>query len=119
MTPSDPAGLLQRMPELERIAAEDGPVRAALASGDPFKLYRVLRWGSWTGRLKAHQELVKELLGNRRLFARPLNGTPSLFTMNSAGVGFVGEDERHPDGTYRSTSTRSGRPSLSRGRASS
>ncbi|MDP3154308.1 MAG: hypothetical protein Q8N23_16645 [Archangium sp.] len=100
MTPSDPAGLLQRMPELERIAAEDGPVRAALGSGDPFKLYRALRWGSWTGRLKAHQPLVKELLGNRRLFARPLNGTPSLFTMNSAGVGFVGEDERQQDGTY-------------------
>ena len=33
MTPSDPSGLLKRMPELERIAAEDGPVRAALAEG--------------------------------------------------------------------------------------
>ena len=100
MTPSDPAGLLQRMPELERIATEDGPVRAALGSGDPFKLYRALRWGSWTGRLKAHQALVKELLGNRRLFARPLKGTPSLFTMNSIGAGFVGEAEREQDGTY-------------------
>ena len=97
---SDPAGLLQRMPELERIAIEDGPVRAGLASGDPFKLYRALRWGSWTGRLKAHQELVTELLNNRRLFARPIKTSPGLGTLNSLGVSFVGEDEVHPDGTY-------------------
>ena len=98
--PFDPAGLLQRMPELERIATEDGSVRAALGSGDPFKVYRALRWGSWTGRLSSHRELVKELLGNRRLFARPLNGTPGLFTLNSFGLGFVGEVERQQDGTY-------------------
>lgn len=100
MTPSDPGGLLQRMPELERLATEDAAVRAAIASGDPFKLYRALRWGSWTGRLKEHQPLVKELLANRRLFAQPLKGSPSLFTLNSIGVGFVGESERHNDGTY-------------------
>lgn len=100
MMPSDPAGLLQRMPELERIVADDETIRAALATGDPFKLYRALRWGSWTGRLNTHKELVKELLGNRRLFARALTGTPGLYTLNSFGVGFVGESERHPDGTY-------------------
>ena len=97
---SDPAGLLQRMPELERLATEDSGVRAALGSGDPFKLYRALRWGSFTGRLSAHKEVVKELLGNRRLFARPLSGSPGLFTLNSLGLGFVGGTERQPDGTY-------------------
>lgn len=100
LRPSDPAGLLQRMPELEPIATEDAAIRTALASGDPFKLYRALRWGSWTGRLGNHKAVVKELLGNRRLFARPINGSPGLYTLNSFGVGFVGESEHHSDGTY-------------------
>lgn len=100
MMPSDPAGLLQRMPELQRIVSDDEKIRAALATGDPFKLYRALRWASWTGRLNTHKEVVQELLGNRRLFARALTGSPGLYTLNSFGVGFVGESERHPDGTY-------------------
>lgn len=96
----DPSGLLQRMPELEAVAMSDGPVRAALESGDAFKVYRTLRWRSWTGKLSAHRELVRELLNNRRLFARPLTSNPSLHTVNSFGTNFVGESETGEDGTY-------------------
>lgn len=97
---ADPAGLLRRMPELETVARDDAAIRSALESGDPFKVYRSLRWGRWTGRLRAHAEVVKELLANRRLFARPLTSSPGLFTLNSLGLGFVGETERDTDGTY-------------------
>ncbi len=38
----DPAGLLERLPELEPLC-QDARVRAAVEAGDPFKVYRVLR----------------------------------------------------------------------------
>ncbi|WP_342376195.1 hypothetical protein NVS55_33700 [Myxococcus stipitatus] len=67
----DPADFLQRMPEL-RALCEDVRVRRAVERGDPFKLYRTLKWARWMGRLRSHRQALDTLLKQRRLFARPL-----------------------------------------------
>lgn len=100
---ADPSGLFQRMPELEKLA-EDPAVAKAVESGDPFRVYRVLRWARWTGRLKSQRQTLDALVGNRRLFARPLKGAPSMFTLNSVGVALTGKSELdRTDGTYIAT----------------
>jgi tetratricopeptide (TPR) repeat protein len=99
MSLKDPAGLAQRIPELEALAV-DPKIRRAIESGDPFKVYRALGWAKWLKRLPAHQETLKTLVRQRRLFAKPLNGSPALATINSAGFSFVGSSEKENDGTY-------------------
>ncbi len=99
MTFSDPAELLQRIPELEPLAADPG-IRKAIATGDPFKVYRALFWAKWLRRLPQHRRSLDHLLGQRRLFAKPLKGSPVLGSLNSIGFGFVGESERDGDGTH-------------------
>lgn len=99
MAISDPAELLQRIPELEPLAA-DPSIRKAIATGDAFKVYRALFWAKWLRRLPQHRSGLDHLLGQRRLFAKPLKGTPALGSLNSIGFGFVGESERDSDGTH-------------------
>ncbi|MCP3103215.1 hypothetical protein LZ198_30475 [Myxococcus sp. K15C18031901] len=89
----DPAGLLHRIPEL-RVLCEDARVRRAVERGDPFKLYRTLKWARWLGRLRSHRQVLKVLLGQRRLFARPLKGNgPQLGTLNGFGAALLGGAE--------------------------
>ena len=99
MAISDPAELLQRIPELEPLAA-DPAIRKAIATGDAFKVYRALFWAKWLRRLPQQQSTLDHLLGQRRLFAKPLKGSPALGSLNSIGFGFVGESERDSEGTY-------------------
>jgi hypothetical protein len=101
-TPQDPAGLLNRITEL-RILCSDARVARALASGNPFKVYRALFWARLTGRLGAHRRTVEQLLRNRRAFARPLRGKPWLGTLNGFGATFLGSAEAEPDGTRIAT----------------
>ncbi|MBJ6762374.1 hypothetical protein JGU66_16510 [Myxococcaceae bacterium JPH2] len=99
MVISDPAGLLERIPELRELC-EDERIRRAVEGGDPFKVYRALRWAKWLGKLRSHRDTINALLDRRRLFAKPLSGTPSLFTMNGFGTSFVGDsDKDDSDGT--------------------
>jgi len=102
MSLKDPANLVQRIPELEVLAA-DPKIRRAIETGDPFKVYRALGWAKWFKRLPAHQDTLKALVRQRRLFAKPLNGTPALGTFNTVGFGFVGRSEAESDGTYIAT----------------
>lgn len=102
MSLKDPANLVQRIPELEVLAA-DPKIRRAIETGDPFKVYRALGWAKWTKRLPDHQDTLKTLVRKRRLFAKPLNGTPALGTFNTVGFGFVGRSEAESDGTYIAT----------------
>ncbi|MCS0611456.1 hypothetical protein NX783_01695 [Massilia kyonggiensis] len=102
MSLKDPANLTQRIPELEALAA-DPKIRRAIETGDPFKVYRALTWAKWLKRLPAHQDTLDVLVRHRRLFAKPLNGTPALGTFNTVGFGFVGRSEADDDGTYIAT----------------
>lgn len=99
MSVSDPAQLLQRIPELEALAT-DPKIRRAIETGDPFKVYRALVWAKWLRRLPAHRTVLDALVRQRRLFAKPLNGNPALGSINSVGFGFVGQSEKEPDGTH-------------------
>lgn len=99
MTISDPAQLLQRIPELE-VLADDPRICRAIESGDPFKVFRSLMLARLLRRLPAHRELLRELTGQRRLFARPLKGMPSLTSINSIGFNFIGEAEPDSDGSH-------------------
>ncbi|HEY2346164.1 MAG TPA: hypothetical protein VGH80_09810 [Xanthomonadaceae bacterium] len=97
---SDPSQLLQRIPELESLAS-DPKIRDAIASGDPFKVYRALFWAKWLRRFPAlRAATVSALLRKRRLFARPIKRSPGLGTLNSIGFSFVGSSDREKDGTY-------------------
>jgi len=96
---SDPASLLQRVPELELLAS-DRHIARAIASGDPFKVFRALMLARLLRRLPAHAALLRELTRQRRLFARPLKGMPSLGSINSVGFGFIGESEPDDDGSH-------------------
>ena len=100
---SDPAGLLHRIPELELFCDNDG-VRRAIERGDPFAVYRALAWGRLFSRFAPqHAETLSRLLGNRRLFVKPLNGAPALFRLNGCGAGVYGETELGEDGWYIKT----------------
>lgn len=99
MTLQDPSDLLQRIPELAPLATDDR-IRRAIAGGDPFKVYRALVWAKWLRRLPQHSSTLDALIRQRRLFAKPLKGMPSLGSVNTIGFGFVGSDERDGDGTY-------------------
>src|SRR5215813_13254305 len=91
----DPSGLLDRVPEL-RPLCDDARVRTAVEGGDPFAVYRALVLGRLTGRLRAHREAVKTLLGNRRLFAKPMKSGsgPFLGTFNGFGATLMGASEK-------------------------
>jgi hypothetical protein len=98
----DPSGILTRVPELETLAHLPS-IRRAIESGNPFRVYRALLWVRVLNGAGTHAATVKALLANRRLFARPLSGSPWLGTFNSVGATFVGESERDTDGTWIAT----------------
>lgn len=99
----DPAGLLARIAELEPLCT-DLFVRRAVASGDPFRVYRALWWARATFRLRAHRETLRTLLRTRRAFAKPTkDGDLALGTLNGVGNGLVGRAEKEEDGTHIKT----------------
>lgn len=99
MAISDPAQLLQRIPELYDLL-EDDKIRHAVASGDPFKVYRALMLAKLFRRLPQHRATLQTLTAERRLFARPLKGSPALGTINSVGFSFVGRAETDVEGYH-------------------
>jgi hypothetical protein len=96
---SDPAQILQRVPELNELTG-DPKILRAIESGDTFKLYRTLMLARVFRRLPEHAETLKLLTRERRLFAKPLEKMPSLGNINSVGFGFVGKAERDIDGSH-------------------
>jgi hypothetical protein len=104
LTLRDPAGLLDRSPELKPLCEQHAGLRKALESGDPFKVYRALWKVRLLGGLPQYRDVVQLLTSRRRLFALPLEGRPpGLFTLNSVGLAFVGSSERESDGSYITT----------------
>lgn len=101
MSISDPANLLERIPEL-RSLADDHKIRRAIEKGDSFKLYRALLMAKLFGRLPQHRDLITMLTNERRLFTKPLSKAPVSSGIKSIGFGFIRESEQvnDSDGSY-------------------
>lgn len=98
---ADPAGLIERIPELEPLASADPKLRRAIASGSAHAVYRRIWWSRRLGGLREHREVVDALLERRRLFLEPVRSAPFLATLNGFGARVYGDSERdHSDGTY-------------------
>jgi hypothetical protein len=96
----DPAGLLERVPELARLTTHPSVARA-IERGRPHAVYRALFWLRRLGKAGPDAALIDGLLANRRLFIQPLNGAPAMATLNGIGARPYGEAERDPrDGSY-------------------
>jgi hypothetical protein len=89
----DPAGLLERVPELALLAEVHPRLRRAIEHGKPHAVYRALFWIKWLGKGKQSAPLVEQLLATRRLFIQPLNGAPSMMTYNGIGARPYGSAE--------------------------
>lgn len=100
--PSDPSGILSRIPELE-LLAHDPATRRAIERGKPHAVYRALFWANLLGRTGANAETARTLLADRRLFLEPLRSAPSMATLNGVGTMIYGRDEQRPDGAYIAT----------------
>jgi hypothetical protein len=97
----DPAGLLERVPELARLASSHQTLRRAIEGGRPHAVYRALFWLRVLGKAGQDEALIRQLLANRRLFIQPLNGAPSMVTVNGFGASAYGRAEADAeDGTY-------------------
>lgn len=99
MSISDPAQLFLRIPEL-RTFSEDQKIRRAIESGDSFKVYRALIFARLFGRFPTQRDLLHTLIRQRRLFAKPLQGTPGQHDFKLLSLGFIGEDESDTDQSY-------------------
>ena len=98
--PRDPAGLLQRAPEIALLADADPAIFRAVERGDPHKVYRLLWWRRRLRRLPEHHALIDGLLAHRRLFLRAATRNPVLYTVNGVGAAVYGQSDPDPDGTY-------------------
>src|SRR4051794_33371998 len=97
----DPAGLLERVPELALLAEVHPRLRRAIEHGKPHAAYRALFWIKLLGKDKQSAPLVEQLLATRRLFIQPLNGAPSMMTYNGIGARPYGSAEPDPnDGSH-------------------
>ena len=100
----DPAGLLERVPELARLAEAHADLRQAIEQGRPHAVYRALLWLRLRGKAGPDAALVRELLATRRLFIQPLNGAPSMVTYNGIGARVYGQAEPDAsDGSHITT----------------
>ncbi len=97
----DPSGLLERVPELGRLAEAHPSLKRAIEQGRPHAVYRALFWIRWAGKSGADAALIAQLLSTRRLFIAPLNGAPAMLTFNGVGSRPYGNAEPDPsDGSH-------------------
>jgi hypothetical protein len=100
----DPAGIVERVPELAALAERDAPLRRAIERGRPHAIYRRLFVMRWFGGARGDRGLLDTLLRQRRLFLEPIRGVPPLFTLNGVGLTVYGDSDRDPnDGTHIKT----------------
>ena len=101
----DPIGLLDRGPELAVLAERSPALRKAIERGRALDAYRALYWATKLGRFKGElAATAKTLLGQRRVFFKPLAGAPRMFTYNGIGTSLYGRSDFDAhDGTYVAT----------------
>jgi tetratricopeptide (TPR) repeat protein len=99
----DPAGILDRAPELADLAHRDAAIARAVARGDSHAVYRALWWARLRGRLAEHRPTIDALLAHRALFVSPIRRTPVLSTVNGMGATVYGSSSKDPDGSYIKT----------------
>jgi tetratricopeptide (TPR) repeat protein len=102
-TLTDPAGILDRAPELADLAHRDASIAKAVARGDSHGVYRALWWARLRGRLAEHRPTLDALLAHRALFVSPIRRTPVLTTLNGMGATVYGSSRKDPDGSYIKT----------------
>lgn len=100
--PSDPLGLLESVPELERFLS-DRRVRGGIERGRPGDVYRALFWARLRGSFPKERDTLAMLLSKRRLFIAPMNGAPGMQTINGVGTRVYGQAELGEDGAYVGT----------------
>ena len=107
MTPTplrDPSGLLARSPELAPLAERAPALRRAIEKGKPHEAYRALYWAHKLGKLGDQAAVAASLLARRRIFFKPLGGTPAMITFNGVGTSLYGRSDHDPaDQTYVAT----------------
>ena len=90
----DPAGMLERVPELAPLAEAHSGLRRAIEMGKPHAAYRALFWLRLSGKSGKDATLIRQLLATRRLFFQPLiGGAPTMFTYNGIGARPYGNAE--------------------------
>lgn len=99
MSISDPAQLLQRIPELLQLV-DVPPIRRAIETGDSFKVYRALVVARLFRRVPEQGELLRMLTSERRLFAKPYKNKPYLGGLHYFGFGFLGVAESDSDDSH-------------------
>ncbi len=93
----DPAGLLERVPELATIAEHSPRLCRSIERGRPHTAYRTLFWLRLFNRLPRERSLLDTLLARRRLFVEPLQRKPVLTTVNGIGATVYGKSEFNSD----------------------
>jgi hypothetical protein len=100
----DPVGLLARSPELAALSERSPSLRVAIERGRPHDAYRALFWAHKRGKLGDLASVGEALLQHRRIFFKPLAGSPVMFTYNGIGTSLYGrEDLDSRDSTYVAT----------------
>src|SRR4051794_14894021 len=89
----DPSGLLDRIPELEGLARHSTALRRSIQRGNPHTVYRTLWWLRVFGKLRDQRTVLDALLGQRRLFLKPIRSAPVLFTVNGCGATVYGSTD--------------------------
>lgn len=102
--PAQPAAVPESLdPELQRIF-DDPEIRAAFEAGDADEMEKTLQRRR---RFEPDPNVcrkIDELLQTRRLFLRPIDGAPTMFTFNGIGTMLYGRRDFDPsDGTYFAT----------------
>jgi tetratricopeptide (TPR) repeat protein len=83
---------------------KDPAIAAALAAGDPKRLYAVLRARRGATNDALLKRAIEQALANRRNFVSPVRRTPSLMTVNGFGFKLYGHDQHdRTDGSYIAT----------------
>ncbi len=90
-------------PSVKAVLA-DPEVQAALESGAPGRLERLLRRKRKFEPDPGVKQAIGALLADRRLFVRPIRSAPGMFTFNGIGTKLYGRRDYDPsDGTYIAT----------------
>lgn len=95
--------LIERIPELEVLRVYPD-LRNVIDQDNPHAIYRALLLARLFRRAKGHRELLDELLSRRRLYLKPIQRAPVLFTYNGIGFTVYGRDDRSlDDGSFITT----------------
>ena len=107
--------LLEKAVRVSEDASQRAQLEAGLAEPEVFCRFQYAAWLLGKGHFEKADPLLKRVVKDTRQPAlktaargaqrgpRPLNGAPSLFTLNGCGTGLYGKRDQAPDGSYVAT----------------